>query len=353
MPMGTVLVVLRLGLAAVFVTAGIGKLLDRSGSRQALLDFGVPGRWAPLGARALPLAELIVAVGLVLRPTARWAAVGAALLLAAFITGISVALARGRAPDCHCFGQIHSSPAGRGTLVRNGVLAAVAVVVISTGPGPATDSWVSAGHGHPLVLVALVVLGLFGFLAARETRRRTAAREQARDAAPAGLEIGETAPDFELSNLAGETVSLAHLRARGKPVLLAFTHQGCGPCTLLMPDLARWQAALADKVTIVVLASGDVEHHRSLKAEHGFTDLLLQEDMEVFYRYKMAATPGAVLVSAAGQIDGASVFGPHAIQQMTRLAIRRIESASLNGGASEPFASQRFAGPVIVDPAGA
>ena len=41
-----------------------------------------------------------------------FAAIVAALLLA-FVGGIAFNMARGNAPDCHCFGQLHSEPAGR------------------------------------------------------------------------------------------------------------------------------------------------------------------------------------------------------------------------------------------------
>ena len=40
---------------------------------------------------------------------------------------------------------------------------------------------------------------------------------------PAGLPLGEAAPDFELPNLHGETLTLESLRAPGKPVILLFT----------------------------------------------------------------------------------------------------------------------------------
>jgi methylamine dehydrogenase accessory protein MauD len=259
--------------------------------------------------------------------------------------GISVALSKGQAPDCHCFGQIHSSPAGRGTLARNGILAAVAVFVIAEGSGPAIDSWVSGGGGHPFVLAGLVIVGLTMVWLARETARRAEARA-AQVPAP-GLEIGEPAPDFEVSDLAGGTISLGGLTARGKPVLLVFTHQGCGPCTLLLPELARWQAALSEKITVAVVSGGDSELHQALKAEHGFSELLLQDEMEVFERYKMVATPGAVLISNDGRIDGASVFGSFAVEQLARLAVRRAALHSTVGRAPEPFSSQRFAGPVV------
>ena len=46
-----------------------------------------------------------------------------------FSVAIALSLARGRAPECHCFGQLHSAPAGPMTLARNAVLAALAVFV--------------------------------------------------------------------------------------------------------------------------------------------------------------------------------------------------------------------------------
>jgi hypothetical protein len=59
--MNTVLLIARLLLALVFMLAGVAKLADRKGSKQAVIDFGVPiALAAPLGV-LLPLAELAVA----------------------------------------------------------------------------------------------------------------------------------------------------------------------------------------------------------------------------------------------------------------------------------------------------
>src|ERR671916_3232068 len=145
--MNLVLLVIRLLLAAVFVVAGVAKLADRKGSRQAMIDFGVPaGLASPLGI-LLPLAELVCAVALIPSATAWWGAVGTLTLLILFVAGIAVNLARGRKPECHCFGQLHSAPAGWSTLLRNGVLAAVAGFIVwqgSDGAGPSTVSWLGA-----------------------------------------------------------------------------------------------------------------------------------------------------------------------------------------------------------------
>jgi len=59
--MSTSLLIARMLLAGIFAVAGITKLADRSGSRQAIIGFGLPSSIAgPLGL-LLPLAELAVA----------------------------------------------------------------------------------------------------------------------------------------------------------------------------------------------------------------------------------------------------------------------------------------------------
>ena len=91
-----------------------------------------------------------------------------------FVVGISINLARGRTPDCHCFGQLHSAPAGWKTLARNGVLAAVAGFVLwegyEGGAGPSALSWLGALSTAQLlgllggVLVLALLAGQWWFL---------------------------------------------------------------------------------------------------------------------------------------------------------------------------------------------
>src|SRR5215213_9730839 len=138
----------RLVLAGVFAGAGFAKLADRTGSRQAMVDFGLPAALANPLTILLPLAELAVALALISASTALWGAMGALALLVLFIAGISINLARGRKPDCHCFGQLHSAPAGWKTLARNGVLAALAAFLVWQGwegnIGPSAVAWIGA-----------------------------------------------------------------------------------------------------------------------------------------------------------------------------------------------------------------
>ena len=158
--MDTVELALRIVLAVVFATAGVGKLLDLEGSRRAMQDFGVSERAAPAVGLLLPIAELATAILLIFEPTAQVGAILAALLLLAFIAGIANALRKGQEPDCHCFGQIHSAPAGKSTLIRNGVLLVAALVVAIGGSGPAIDDWVSARSAAELVAIGLGIIAV-------------------------------------------------------------------------------------------------------------------------------------------------------------------------------------------------
>lgn len=123
----------RLVLVVVFAVAAVGKLMDRPGTHGALVAFGVPEALAGPGALALPLAELAVSAFCLVGPVAVWGAMGALVLLAFFSTGIAASLMRGRRPDCHCFGQLHSAPAGPSTLARNAAFIVLAGVVLWRG----------------------------------------------------------------------------------------------------------------------------------------------------------------------------------------------------------------------------
>src|SRR5260370_3196019 len=145
--MGIALRIARLLLTVVFFVAGLAKLADRAGSQQALRDFGVPALLAnPLGV-LLPLVELAVAVALIPVIAGWWGAIGALVLLLLFVVGITVNLIRGRTPDCHCFGQLHSAPVGWPTLLRNLILVAIAGFVVGLGRvnvGASAVDWLGA-----------------------------------------------------------------------------------------------------------------------------------------------------------------------------------------------------------------
>jgi uncharacterized membrane protein YphA (DoxX/SURF4 family)/peroxiredoxin len=325
---------LQVLLAGVFAAAGIGKLLDRSGSRQALTEFGVPARAVPVASVLLPLAELATAVALVLHPAARWGALAALALLLAFVAGIANALARGEAPDCHCFGQLHSAPAGRGALARNSALALLAAIVVWQGPGPAVDDWLSARDAAELLVLGAALAGLG--LGAVMLRRRMPARQRAfgldvHQSTPPlpSLPVGVPAPAFALRGADGGTRTLDSLRSRGRPLALVFTGPGCGWCEALYPHLARWQVTLADRLTITVVSSGSRSENEVATRAYGVNEMLLQDRAEMIEAYRVRSIPSAVVVAADGTIASGPVEGPGMVEALIRLAARGAVGASV------------------------
>jgi uncharacterized membrane protein YphA (DoxX/SURF4 family)/thiol-disulfide isomerase/thioredoxin len=339
----TLVLGLRLLLAAIFATAAAGKVLDRAGTRTAMREFEVPARLQGVAAAALPAAEVTVAVALLLRPAARWGAVGAIVLLAIFMAGIAAALSRGQAPQCHCFGQLHSEPAGVSTLVRNSILVALAALVVATGPGPSIDGWLGQRSVGELVLAAAAVLGsgAAAWGATRWSRARALARAQDEARRPAGLPIGTPAPPFTLNDMEGTPVTLDSLTSRGRPVALLFAHPLCGPCDELLPKVAHWQRALAERLTIVIVTQGGAEANAALAEEFELRDVLLERRREVYEDYAIRGTPSAVVVSAARAIASDTVITEFEIEELLRLSVRR--SASPSPPLANPFDTRDWA----------
>ena len=338
--MDAALVLSRLVLATVFAVAGAAKLADMAGSRAAVAGFGVPERLAvPLGT-LLPFAELATAALLLAAATARAGGVAALALLALFGVGIAASMARGKAPDCHCFGQLHSEPAGPRTLARNVVLAGVAGFVAfagaDAGPGiveeiGSLDAGAAAAIASGLALVLLVAGGVAGLLSLLRQNGRLLLRIEALEAAlkargipiPAvsapgaeGPPVGSTAPDFELPGLDGGVVTLRSLLSAGRPALLVFTSPGCAPCDELMPQVATWQRELAAGLTVAVIGGGAHDESREKVEEHGLANVLIEEGRDVANRYGARATPSAVMVGADGRLASAVAAGGAAISAL-------------------------------------
>ncbi len=332
--MPTAVVVARLLLAAVFLTAGLGKLLDRNGSRDALADFGLPAGLIGPGAVVLPLIELGTAVTLTLSPFALGGAIAAAVLLLAFTVAISNALVHNRAPDCHCFGQIHSAPAGAGTLARNGFLLLVALFVVWRGPGPAIDTWVSQRTSAELALsaaIAALVLAAALIAVGLERRRRQRFRARGEELRRrSGVPVGTAAPRFDLPGACGPSLSLDSLCARGRPVMLVFADADCCACEALLPHVGRWQQALAGQLTIALVSNDDFESARRVLCErYGIADVLLQSDFQVSDRFLTRGSPSAVMVSSDGLIASDTATGYQMIHSLVRVVLRRTDAAEL------------------------
>jgi peroxiredoxin len=320
-------------LALVFLWAAVAKLTDFAGTRIAVTEFGSPERLVSPIAIAVPLAELAVAILLVGGPTRALGGAGALGLLGLFSAAIAVSLARGRAPDCHCFGQLRAAPTSWRTLVRNGLLAGLAISAFAAGAAGETPSavrWIGGigatgalAIGAGVAMTAFAIAGVslmrsYGRVLLRldAMERRLAEAGLAPDGEAAheevGLAPGTPAPTFSAVDSTGAAVSLAHLLAPELPVLLLFTSAACGPCQELMPAVAGWQREQADQLTIAVANGGDRGAAIAEAEKHGLERVLVDHDLALYEAYGANGTPSAVLISATGRLASwvASGAGP-------------------------------------------
>lgn len=324
--MALAIVVLRCVLALVFLAAAAGKLTDRAGTVAALRGFRVPQPLLRAGAVLLPLVEALIAAALLVRPAARGGAIGALVLLGCFVAAITWAMARGEAPDCHCFGQLHSEPAGPSTLVRNGLLAALAVLVLIEAPGRSLGQLT----GEDIALLALSVLasGAAGASVTlwRENRRLRSAPAQRRRPMVDGLPAGSPAPDLNLLTLEGEAVSLRSLMSGVRPAALVQVSPKCGPCRAFLPELTRWRRTLAHGIDVIPVSSGPLEDNRAFAAEHALQTLYVDPGEELSTAYRVRPTPSAVLIDEQARIAAAPAAGAAAIEALIRLGLERRQT---------------------------
>src|SRR5258705_5535955 len=69
--MHLITVFLRIALSGVFGVAGVTKLIDPRGTRDAVKNFGAPEPLVPAVSLALPIVELAIAAGLLFTDTSR------------------------------------------------------------------------------------------------------------------------------------------------------------------------------------------------------------------------------------------------------------------------------------------
>lgn len=331
--MSVILLLARLILAVVFGISGVAKLADPAGSRKSMTGFGLPESLATRLAWLLPLAEIICAVALLPLAFAWWGASGLLVLLLCFTVAIAVNLVRGRRPDCHCFGQLHSTPIGWKTLVRNTILAAIAALLVLQGPdnpGASVLSW-SNGNSSAVTILAVAVAALAAFelwalihvlrqngrlllrIESVEEKLANVALGSPTQPAPLGLPVGTEAPAFTLPDVEEGSVSLETLLERNKPIILMFSEPGCGACEAAIPEVAQWQRDYRDKLLIVPISRGAVKENRIKGAKYDLRNVLLQTDREVAQAYLVDGTPSAVVVRD-GRIDSAVSVGIDAIR---------------------------------------
>jgi len=334
--MDALLLLLRLGLAGVMALAGVAKLADLEGSRKAFEGFGVPLPLTNVGPVILSVLEIAIAGMLLFTTTSWFGAVGSLALLLVFIGQMAYQLAKGNAPDCHCFGQVYSAPVSAVSLIRNAIFAIPAVVLVARGQDSQgtslTDPSVNVIEiGFGIAIVALLIGALAYLRKLLDLQNQILKHVEvmeivARDGSPIertevsnpneGLPIGAVAPRFEAKDIRGGRVTLDDLRADGLPVLTLFVSPNCAPCRSLVPEFKEWIAALSGKVRFAFVSSGSAAENIDKFGDEIAELMLLQDNREVAGLLRAVWTPTAILMDTRGRIASHTTAGDTAIRSL-------------------------------------
>jgi len=123
-----------------------------------------------------------------------------------------------------------------------------------------------------------------------------------------GSQVGELAPDFQLPNLEGQSISLSDFR--GEPVLVNFWASWCGPCIYEMPFIQEvyeeWSAS-----GLVVLAINKGESLSTAKdfmqSDNYSFPVLLDISQDVALEYNIRGIPTTFFIDKDGIIQAIKV----------------------------------------------
>jgi cytochrome c biogenesis protein CcmG/thiol:disulfide interchange protein DsbE len=152
--------------------------------------------------------------------------------------------------------------------------------------------WLVVGAVLPLVLLA-------GWVALLLTRGTTPA---------VGANIGQTAPDFALTDLDGNPLHLADLR--GRPVIVNFWASWCGPCIDEFPILRDGAAThTADNVALVGIVYRDnADAARHFMQGIGATwPSAMDPGEQVAQAYGIYGPPETFFIDANGVVRGRQI----------------------------------------------
>jgi hypothetical protein len=151
-----------IGLASLFLTAALHKLQQRAAFRTAMEGYGfVPPALLEPASRMIPAAEAAAAIGLLMPQTRSFGALLGAGLLLAYGVAMTLVVVQGRRTlDCGCSLGGTSQPVSGALIVRNAILALLAL-----NAARATESRELLLYDWALsVLMALVAIVLYAIV---------------------------------------------------------------------------------------------------------------------------------------------------------------------------------------------
>jgi len=136
-----------------------------------------------------------------------------------------------------------------------------------------------------------------------DTSSRVALPDEGEDSSPK-----QAAPDFAMTDWAGNTIRLSDLVGRGRPAVLNFWASWCPPCEAEMPDFDRVHADFGHEVEFVMLDMTDgaretVEIGKRFVEARGFTmPVYFDTTSEGAMTYGIRSIPTTIFIDREGYV---------------------------------------------------
>jgi len=118
---------------------------------------------------------------------------------------------------------------------------------------------------------------------------------------PGGPRVGEAAPTFDLTSLAGEGVRIGQ-PDRNKSTLLFFLSPTCPVCKTLVPVVKKVASAEHDRLDVVLASDGDESAQRQMVKDQGLDAFPLVLSTKLGLAFGVSKLPHAALIGPDGKL---------------------------------------------------
>jgi uncharacterized membrane protein YphA (DoxX/SURF4 family) len=267
-------------LAALFIVAGVWKIIDPFGAAQRLAQARVPAELSLLAACLLGVAETYAGVLVLVPRFRRWGAWLAGLLLIAFMVYIGYYYSVLRGEECNCFPWVKRA-VGPAFFIGDAVMLALAAVAAW---------WARPSSSRRTAALVLMAVGVFAAVSYGVSAR---------------LQLGAKAP-------AQITVNGASVNLRTGRYLIYFFDPECLHCNRAAKDMAKldWQ-----DVKIIGVATEQPQFAQDFMDTTGLHAAISPDKVLLRKTFSFTSTPYAVALENGRQKEALSDFDP---QLMTR-----------------------------------
>ncbi|QPA32722.1 TlpA disulfide reductase family protein [Thermaerobacillus caldiproteolyticus] len=161
-----------------------------------------------------------------------------------------------------------------------------------------------------ILLLGLTGYGIWQALAAGQSKE-------------VGLSVRDTAPDFALKTIDGQSIHLSDFR--GKPVIVNFWTTWCPPCREEMPAMQKFYQEYKNEVQLLAVHLTSQDERQKVEPfiqKYGITfPVVLDEKGKILKLYNIQTLPTSYLIDSNGVIRK-KIVGPMTYKQMVEITAK-------------------------------